>query len=369
MKVALNLFAISKIGGILTCHKNVKLGLQRLGHKVEDYFITLNKEILPENTPCSKALGFMNDTMLREYQREMSDKDLIIFTHPCPTKTKAFDSRRWQECYKTGKPNLVLMHDPFIDKYYPWFLEVKDLVKGVGCIQQKALMFSQSHFPNIMITGHFMDIDDAGAYRDLKEDLVISPHQFKRWKHIEKFIRAIPYMGKVVKKEVYNGGIEQAFMAGSMEKRKSEYRNPDGTWIWDNAINAGMEYKGHVSDEEIKMAYKRSKAVVDMSVGEMGDTFLKKGIPYRSLNYSVIEAMKYGSIPIVRASSLLSPSVYHEDVVLVGEENIEKDLAANVINVVINYDNFKDMIDRNIGLVRTYFDCVRNVQKFLELLK
>lgn len=361
----------------------MKIGLQSLGHEVKDYYISLNTQRLSDEPFFDKTLGFMTNKMLDDFKNEMKDKDLLIFIHPCPTKTKAFDSERWMECYKTGKPTIVIVHDPFIDQYYKWFLQVKQYVTGIACIQRKGYDAIKKYFENVVITNHFLDLTGMGLYEEKKEDLVISPHQFKTWKYIDIFIRSIPLFE--CDSEVFNGGIEYHYMSGSMEKRKEKYKDSNGNWIWEEAIKAGMKYRGHVTDQEITSAFQRSKAVIDLSVGELGNKLSKLSIPsrqlslfeptvattelsYKSLNYVPLEAMKYGAIPIVRNYSLLDGIVTEENVVVVDEDNLVENTALAINDVILSWDAYEDMRKKNFTLLKTHYNNEENAKKLLKLL-
>jgi len=366
MKIGMCLFEITKIGGISTVEENLEYGLKENGHNVSHFYLSPNKKKLGESPiPFIKnVLGYMTDDMVNNTINVLSDFDVLIFDPPCPTITRSFSSTNWQKIYKSEKltdKKIIISHDPYLRKYYPWILDVKDRIFGVGAIQNKGYTAFSKYFSNIVITNHFIDTSDIGLYPNLKEDLVISPHQFKTWKHIDLFIRSVPHIKYNI--EVYNGGIEHCYMSG--EKRKEKYRNKKGEWIWDNAIDHGMEYLGFVDD--ILTPFKRSKCIVDLSVGEHGSILSKQG-SYKSLNYVPIEAMKYASIPIVRDYSLLDDIITEDNVLLVDEKDIVKSTASLVNEAINNYDSYSDMIDRNFDVVKKNFDRKSNAKKLLSLL-
>ena len=267
MNISLLTFDIIDVGGIDTVRKNLKIGLQRLGHQVTDYFVSYNVKKLPTKPSYDKSIGFMTTEFLSQFKREMLDKDLLIFVNQSPTKTKSFDSDKWMELYKTGKPNISIVHDPLFERHYKWFLDVKPYITGVACIQQCAYRIMSKYFDDVITTNHFLDLSDMGLYDNLKEDLVICPHVFKKWKHIDLFIRAIPEIRYSI--EVYSDGIERKYMT-SKEKCPDDYKG-----IWNNALDHGMKYFGFVDDSVIKQAFKRAKVIPDLSTGMMGTTLTK----------------------------------------------------------------------------------------------
>jgi len=104
MKVNMIMFQITKVGGIATGQRQLKKALQELGHDVTHYFLSNNKSILPKSIPhlefVDEILGYMNDKMLDNAINKLKDADLLIFDPPCPTITKSYTTRRWQEFYK-----------------------------------------------------------------------------------------------------------------------------------------------------------------------------------------------------------------------------------------------------------------------------
>jgi hypothetical protein len=385
--VALLTFPLSKIGGVTTVRVNVKKGLQDLGYTVLDCQLSSNTKTLPEPDGYDKVLGFMTPAFREEFRKVMSNQDLLIFTHPCPTITKAFSDPCWQDCYKTGKPNIAIAHDPYLLSNYPWFQEVKPYVTGVACIQRKSYDVISKYFDNCTITNHFLDLSPMGEYRDQKEDLCISPSQFKTWKYIDLFIKSIPFL-KNVKTEIFNGGIEYHYMSGSLEKRKEKYKDANGNWIWEKALASGMTYRGFVPQSDIELAFKRAKSVIDLSVGELGNKLSRESAtpsarqttmfstppiptvkPYRSLNYVILEAMLYGSVPVARKHSLLDGIITESNLALVSEDDLVNSTATWINDITKYFDNYRDMIKRNHELLKTHYDNVTNTKKLLELLK
>lgn len=392
MKIALNLFDISKIGGILTVHNELKDGLRKLGHIVEDYWISLNTTRLPEVPEgFTGVLGFQRPEWIEAYNKKMSDCDIIIFSHPCPTEASC-DNRKWQELYKTGKRNIVMWHDPIWKDHYPWIKEVFPQIDKICCIQEKAYysliqdvvpkpksksLFDFDDEPmgvessgavhnNIQIVNHPLSLDDMGLYTERKENLVLSPqYTFKSWKHVDDLIRAVPMISKDIKIEISGLGTEYYYMAGSLEKRKDKYRNSDGTYIWDNALkHPGFKHlvdkTRQVRREVLIESFKRAKCVVDLSVGERGS---KTGFP--SMNYTVLEAIKYGCVPIVRKQSVI-PRIWEEsDFMIVDEPNLIGSVAKAVDTFCV-YSIQENMILKAQKKLKDHYDnkiVARNVIK------
>jgi glycosyltransferase involved in cell wall biosynthesis len=375
MKIALILWDISKVGGILSSTRRLKRGFQDLGHEVETFFVSFNTRKLPapkragikyvgvDPAEFDHTVGTENEIFLAMFKRQLEKFDIFVFAHPCPTITKDFGSRAWQEIYKMPQPKIPIVHDPLYSEHYPWLLEVKDHITGVVCFQKKAFDAVRKDFPNAIVTSIPADVEECGLYNELKEDIVISPHQFKAWKNVDQFIRAIPSLNYTA--EVYNIAIEYFYMAGSLEKRKEKYKDADG-WIWEKALASGkMKYLGYVSNDEILRAFKRSKCMVDLSTGEKGTRI---GGDYRSLNGAVVEAMVYGSIPVVRYWSLVPDMLSEDNAIVVKEGNLPKNTADAVNDIIKNFDNYADMRKRNLKLIVEKYDRKIVAQKILSLI-
>jgi len=362
MKIALNLFWIEQVGGILTYHKNLKSGLRHFGHNVDDYFISLNKKKLQKKynsrgyiyTDFTDILGFEQDSWINNYKDIMDEYDIVIFTLPCPT-LRSGASNKWIECYNISSKIISVFHDPYLNSRYPWIRSVYDNISKFVCVQEKSYITVRNSFglnpPNgiVELIRHPMDLSDMGTYKEEKDDLIMTAQQFKSWKRVHLFIRAIPDIRKQfpnLQIEVYGGGIEMSKMSG--KKRSEKYKDEKG-WFWDNAVNAGMQYKGFVSDEELIEAYKRSRIFIDLSLGESGYK-----THYPNINYSGLEAMKYGCIII--AANVLPPKLFtpNKNYLAVNEQNINESILNQINNIVSN--NYEEMIRKNHEILKKSFD-------------
>jgi glycosyltransferase involved in cell wall biosynthesis len=406
MKIALVEWEISKTGGITTVRRELKDGLIKLGHIADDYYIpdTQTTELKRKDgyfKDFTKVLNYKTPEQIAEYKNIMTNYDTVIFVVPCPTQNrkevKAMDpteARKWQECYNISARIISIFHDPSWRRGYSWIEEMFPKIDKIVCIQEKAYyslvppvkpvvskkrslfdddddvpVVEKPIHPNIIICNHPLSLDDMGTYKELKEDLVISPHQFKPWKHIEEFIKSVPIITQSIKKEVFNTGQEYNDMnpvdktnPKSIETgKKKGYLKSDGTWIWQNALSVGMNYRAFVSKEELNLAFKRSKCMVDLSVGESGT---KTGYP--SVNYSVLEAIKYGSVPVVRMQSVL-PRIWSPlDFYVVEEPNLVEATARAVNDICKNYGNYEQMIKGAQEKLKIHYDNKVVAKKILE---
>jgi len=399
MRIAINEFEISKVGGITTVRKELKDGLIKLGHITDDFYIpdTQTTDLKRKDgyfKDFTKVLNYRSPEQIAEYKRIMANYDVVIFVVPCPTQdrkeVKAMDqkeARKWQECYNIPARIISIFHDPFWRDGYGWIQEVFLKIDKIACIQEKAyyslvpevkapVRKSRSLFdddndvpqeikpihPNIIICNHPLNLDNMGMYKEMKENLVISPSQFKTWKNIDQFIRAIPLMDSSIKKEVFNGGLEYHYMNPiDKAKVKPKYTNPDGTWIWENGLKAGMNYRSFVPKEELDMAFKHAKVMVDLSVGESGT---KTGYP--SVNYVILEAIKYGAVPVVRMQSVL-PRIWSPlDFRIVEEPDLVNSTAKAVNEICNNFEKYEQMIKCAQEKLRIHYDNKVVAQKVIE---
>ena len=372
MKIALNLFWIDQIGGILTFNREIKGGLESLGHKVDPYAISLNKKILPdslksrdyESRDFVKILGFMKEEWLREYKETMDNYDLIIFSTPCPTRRKSFTDPRWKLCYDLNSKIIAVFHDPYLEERYPWIKDVYSKINKFVCLQEKSYYVVINSFgllprKEVQIIRHPLNLKDLGSYENKKEDLIITAHQFKSWKRIDRLIAVIPDLKSKCKCniEIYGDGIERTKMSG--KKRSEKYKNRKGEWIWDKAIESGMQYKGFVPEQELISAYKRARCFVDLSLGENGYK-----THYPNLNYSTLEAMKYGCVIV--SSPVLPPSLFVPDrnYLPVDERNLDKSLIDQIEDAI--FGNHKDMIELNQEILKREFSGEIVAKRLLE---
>ncbi|OQX52973.1 MAG: hypothetical protein B5M53_07535 [Candidatus Cloacimonas sp. 4484_209] len=372
MKIALNLFWIDQIGGILTFNREIKAGLESLGHKVDPYAISLNKKILPdslksrdyESRDFVKILGFMKEEWLREYKETMDNYDLVIFSTPCPTRRKSFTDPRWKLCYDLNSKIIAVFHDPYLEERYPWIKDVYPKINKFVCLQEKSYYVVINSFgllprKEVQIIRHPLNLKDLGNYEDKKEDLIITAHQFKSWKRIDRLIAVIPDLKSKCKCniEIYGDGIERTKMSG--KKRSEKYKNRKGEWIWDKAIESGMQYKGFVPEQELISAYKRARCFVDLSLGENGYK-----THYPNLNYSTLEAMKYGCVIV--SSPVLPPSLFVPDgnYLPVDERNLDKSLIDQIEDAI--FGNHKDMIELNQEILKREFSGEIVAKRLLE---
>lgn len=220
--------------------------------------------------------------------------DLIIYVIPVPTCTKATkDDIDWLKLYQAPVcEQLAIVHDGNMQKLYPHIINICDYIDGVICVHDasynsaEVLPIRRAFIPNPHDTNppYVVEMKD-------REDGLVSLQTFKRWKRVDDLIKAIPYMDEFHDKVICGGGIEYHYMT-SKDKCKKDYMLEDGSRIWDNALEAGMEYKGYVNTEDRDFLLQNNKLLVDPSwsknYSELGCHF----------NRVMVEAMAHGCVPV-----------------------------------------------------------------------
>jgi len=382
MKVGLVFWYIRQIGGILTYTKNLRQGLEKLGHNVEDALISYNKQKLPDKYSdhrfehvFDRVFGFMKNEWVNDFKNWYEEQDQIIFVNPCPTLKETDGDKSWQKLYNVidDKSAIAVVHDPYVEERYPWLKDVKHKIKKIVCVQEKAYYTVKEFFakktlkdliqnipdPEIVLVRHPLDIDDMGYYE--KEELMIHTNTWKSWKRNELFIAIVP---KILKEfpditvEVYGDGIEKAKMKG--EKRSEKYFI-NGKWIWDEAIEAGMKDAGIVSDEELIKAYKRAKYHISFALNE---NYQKRLFP--NLDYTDLEAMKYGCI-LFRPENRAFIKPYENYLPLRDSDlNVIWEDLKNYLNAIRNNKiDTKRMIENNFKTLKEVFDAVKIAEQVI----
>ena len=338
MKIAVTMYPLDNLGGIVSNVENQLWGLKELGHEVDFYLLSwqdkfvkpkyTDKELIAEpkgswyqgclyaahqmkgwNFPLERKIPYKGEKNLKEAKRILSKYDLIIWQIPVPTRQKQNRGNTdWIELYKANKVNIAYSHDAHLIGNYPYIYEIKDYLTGIASTNvasyygnriggvQKALIFS-SH--NLSKMKRRFDYDK-------RRDGFLSLQTFKTWKHVEDLIRALPYMRPPMQMYVAGGGREQAYMT-SKDKCKPEYYcsrkyDPDLTekmennhfTIWNMAVVSGMKWLGWITPEQRDDLLLRHKCLIDPS---WNLNFAKKGDHF---NRVFTDACIMGTIPIGR---------------------------------------------------------------------
>lgn len=217
-------FEIIERGGINRIVEGLQYGLEAIGCTFDYKWASRAGKVrnLSQTAPTmvgsryyrlpASQLPYRGDEARRSYRRMLQNYDVVMFMLPCPHDIKGnTGDMSWmmlyQEAAEAGLPIMVIIHDNLWDTYYPWYRQVSDLVSFhlFTCYQSKYDSLAR-------LPGHFvflptpLDIRKAGLYLPEKSGAICWMPQWKKWKGIYPFIKALPKIEFPV--DMYNAGIE-----------------------------------------------------------------------------------------------------------------------------------------------------------------
>lgn len=149
-KIAVITWLINDIGGITTWTDNFIKGCKTLGHNVQMFYSTGQRSLSCHPTERvfrspkfhlipSKHLPFRKD-MIEDSIKELNEFDIIVFSNPCPHKTKAHmktdNPYGWKRFYEEVTASKVaVFHDSQWFKHKAWIKEVVDDIDVVIAAQ------------------------------------------------------------------------------------------------------------------------------------------------------------------------------------------------------------------------------------------
>lgn len=335
MRIAVTMYPLDNLGGIVSNIENQLWGLYELGHEVDFYLLSWQNKFNPPrwsdsevlkqdgwyqgclypahqmkgwNFPLERKLAYKGSKNLKEAKRILSEYDFVIWQIPVPTRQKVNRGNiDWVELYKANKCNVLYSHDAHLIENYPYVYEIKELIAGIATVNVSSFYGMQlGGVQNAMIfSSHSIDkVLNVYDY-PRREDGFLSLQTYKQWKHVEDLVRAIPHMKKM-KKIMAGGGREYSYMT-SEDKCKPEYYcqrlyDPDipkevvakKIRIWDYALQNGMDYLGWIKPKERDMILRSVKTLIDPS---WNVNFAAKGDHF---NRVFVDACVNGCIPIGR---------------------------------------------------------------------
>lgn len=333
MNIMITHFRIQDWGGLVNFSENLTRGLQELGHEVLNVMLTTSGESgwpktkdrsLDDGWEYGPAMGLWRhqhkgwEGMYRwNYHRDLEawqdaqlDYDLIIHQVPVPTCSKRTKGDfLWPKLFEIDTPQVVIVHDGNMQKLYPHLLEVCDKIQGIACVHDAAYNSCEVlPAPRALIHSPHVFVDSDSRYTKVADrvDRVVSLQTFKRWKHVDDFIRAIPFMDPDTEKVVCGGGIEYYYMT-SKTKMKKEYLNSEGVPIWHEAEKYGLDFRGYITTEERDELLCDSKLLLDPSWSR---SYAEKGSHF---NRVMIEAMVCGCVPVCTDLGMANSLLFNKD--------------------------------------------------------
>src|SRR5580765_1846840 len=281
MRILLTLYDIEDMGGIINTQEAIYSGFKELGHKVSVRKLEwLEKPTRSDNVKPRPAGGEVEDSLLGGFMDQKwgnrgiknfaykgkenllrwkdyaSKFDLVLWQIPVESKAKPqAGNMDWIELYDIPTKQVVYIQDGNMWKNYPHITAVAHKFVGGAAVHPCSYnTLSKLPIPRAFIPAPHVGIQERmkRAHKANKDrDGWLSLQTFKRWKHVDDIVRAVPYMNDYPKR-LAGGGIERYYMT-SPDKLKEEYRvrtsrDPNckkkdiGRAIWKLAIENGMVY-------------------------------------------------------------------------------------------------------------------------------
>ena len=136
----------------------------------------------------------------------------------------------------------------------------------------------------------------------------------------------------------------------SEDKCKKDYMLEDGSRIWDNALEAGMEYKGYVNTEDRDFLLQNNKLLVDPSwsknYSELGCHF----------NRVMVEAMAHGCVPVCTDLAMKDSRLFKAGInyIEIPYDCSSGEYAGILSGTIDNYELLLEIQQNNLELVMLF---------------
>lgn len=223
--------------------------------------------------------------------------DALYFGFICPHETKAYPKPQFYELYQTKLPMVAGVTDGYWEEYDEWGRMCLPHLNHVVVVQPTyAEPVRAAGAKNVtVLLAPF--VPEKGPYtKKEKLPLLIWPNQWKDIKGITKFLNIVPELDKQLKVEMYSNGIK--------------YYQLRTTYAWVKSIgqdhvdgfNGSGEtpFFGNVQIGEIAKAYQRAWFTVNLQ----GMSSRKKPYQQGSYNFTEVEALFYGALPILHSTAI-----------------------------------------------------------------
>ena len=411
MKIAITMYPINSLGGLVNRVENMSRGFMETGHSVDLYFLYWKESVTAPkhsdsdllkkqgwakgvfcayhqcmgwNLPANKRLAYKGESNKRA-QDILSKYDIVIWITPVPTKQKDNQGNSdWVKLYDACKCSIATITDGNLFNN-PHIYAIASKLKGLACVHTCAYNLS-AHLPvprAMIFSPQNMNRvwDDPEPYRE-RDRSFFSLQTFKKWKHVEDIVRAVPYMSDKTKKILAGGGLEQAYMT-SPDKTKPEYyarrkEDPDLSLtieekhihIWDRALKYKMEWLGWIDVHLRDSILKSTRLLVDPS---WSVNYAKHGDHF---NRVIIEGIMQGVIPVARnlgvstnlkgEGSVFKPDIHYK---MIPYDATPKRFAEAVEDFLSMSNNDADRIRSNNLKLLPNWDRKNVAQQFIDLSK
>ena len=336
MNILITHYSMCDYGGLVNDTEIMTYQFKKMGHSVSNIMLTPKSYglkigggvVLPRSSGYELGIGtglyihhksgwlgmdrfgFTDVDKLKEWKSYVKQFDLIIHQTPVPTMRKEYcGTDAWVKLYNNNTPQIVISPDANFRDAYPHLYQVIKRIRGVVCTHEASFRACEKlPVPRILLPGpHIIDKADVNKRVVAKRRAgFCSVQNFKPIKRMETLIRSIPHMKKSTLKIVAGGGIEYHYMT-SKTKVKEKYLDDTGRPIWDAALDAGMDFRGYVSNNE------RDKIMTSVT-SHVDCSWSKK---YTALgphfNRTFIEAMKNGCVPVCTDLGMDDSDIFKAD--------------------------------------------------------
>lgn len=325
MKILVAMHVFNNFGGILNHNEQLIAGLKDLGYDVTFAYLKTTKKPdynvvpnIPEGYELGEGTGLpfhqgngyvspyysiKDKDSIAKFVKEANKHDILIWQSIFGFKQSATErDQSWLPMVTDVKAKqIVVIHDGNLKKLYSWIHRFSEHITGLACVHPAAM--KQADFMpvprNMILNPQDISEVEIAPFSD-RVNKLLAPQTFKRWKHVDDLVAAVPYIeGRVY---IAGDGMERAYMA-SEEKCKPEYYctkelDPDATEdrlgkrIWQNALDTKkMAYLGFITGANRDKILNTSMFLLDPSWSlTYGEHF----------NRSIVDAMRVGCVPIAR---------------------------------------------------------------------
>lgn len=371
-KVLIALYDIQDLGGIINwvehlCHGLKELNVDPVIVRLEDKERCISSRsnrsvgISHSGIPFDQRAGWVfplkNRISLRStnWSNFTSQYSLVIWAIPVPSKSKPI--KDWQSLYHIRTPQIMVIHDGNLNKLYFHAYEVMDkcsLIVGVhDCAFNSIKVEHKRLIPNPQVLSRMRPINYV-----CRKYQIFSLQTFKRWKHVDDLIRAVPYMKDTTKVLLAGGGIEYYYMT-SKTKRKSCYKD-----IWERAIQNGMQYLGYVSESQRDKILQESMLLLDPSWSK---TYASYGSHF---NRTFVDAIISGCLPAGTNLGMDNNSFFTKESYITIPYNSSPQGMAELYDRAVHLGKaeYEEKLLTLQSVVRTHFDSVKVAKEYLEVI-
>lgn len=338
--------------------------------------------------PPSNRINVFAQDALEKWSSLVGDADVIMWNF-MPTKNKIWgregEFNYWWKFFDLPSKvkQVFIAHDAFFDIRASQISALRDKISLIECAHVAAYHCCENiGIPRtLLLNPRFLESGKMPYIPMQDRDLdFFAAHIFKPIKHIDDFIRAIPYCDIKSNCWVAGVGIEQSYMTAESKvkpryvcNRKSDPDAKDewlGRKIWDIAEEHGMEYIGLVSGDIVNNCLQNAKFAIDPSWSAHYAKYCRTHI-----NGFIIEAMLNGCYPVLRDYSGLDTATIQDPIfdelraVIIPWDATPKQFAAALNKASkMSPKKYRKDTEHNYQVVMNLFNAQSNMEYLLNVL-